>query len=234
MARSHWLKFLRQRHVAPVRKWLTWLPHCWISRCKWSNCKAYGWKRSAPGDRLNIKMPSYQCRDSHYGGKAAPRPSYIYYVDPYTLNAVLLLKRALSRTKSEPCPYFCVRRNVSNARLYVNMIVALYVAVVLRGRDRSFGAMLWIHHGFRFTGGKSISKKTPLCSILVMIINNVARTRRIEIEARLPFRVIDMYSISHEYEHNALVLLSDCCYIITSYWSMCITFTFIFGLLQWH
>ena len=31
-----------------------------------------------PGSRLNIKMPSYQCRDPHYKDKTIWRPSHLY------------------------------------------------------------------------------------------------------------------------------------------------------------
>ena len=118
-------------------------------------------------------------------------------------------------------------------RLYLNMIVALYVTVVLRDwTSCRLGRCYKFIMDFGLPGAKLVFKKTPLLAILVMIINNVARTRRIENEARFAFRVIDMYSISHEYEHNALVLLSDCCTIITSYWSMWITITYTLWLLH--
>ena len=38
-----------------------------------------GWSLGKrPGGRLNIKMPSYQYRDSHYKDKTVSRPSYLY------------------------------------------------------------------------------------------------------------------------------------------------------------
>ena len=48
-----------------------------------------------PGGCVNIKMPSYQCRDSHCEDKAISQPSYLFDSIPYTWEDGLYIEMAL-------------------------------------------------------------------------------------------------------------------------------------------
>ena len=53
----------------------------------------------APGDRSNIKMSSYQHRDSHYKDTTVSRPSYLYNRNPpRPVKTVVILRRASEST----------------------------------------------------------------------------------------------------------------------------------------
>ena len=65
------------------------------------------------GGRLNIKMPSYQYRDSHDKDKTVSRPSYLYHKNHHTWKDDLYIE-------AEPCgPVILLQRCDIRVDIYV-------------------------------------------------------------------------------------------------------------------
>ena len=94
-------------YLAPIIKCVLILPQLCLPFCLYHTYKFYGWwGHQTTGRHLNIKMSSYQYRDSHVKDKTvSPTVLSLTWKSPYLKKTVFILRRVLAPLRQGSVPH---------------------------------------------------------------------------------------------------------------------------------